>query len=30
VRARVDGDRMEGTIESTLAATTKFAASRLN
>ncbi|MCA3069376.1 MAG: class I SAM-dependent methyltransferase [Rhodocyclaceae bacterium] len=29
VRARVDGDRMEGTIESTLSATTRFAASRL-
>ena len=29
VRARVDGERMEGTVESTFAATTKFAASRL-
>jgi|LNFM01.1.fsa_nt_gb SAM-dependent methyltransferase len=28
VRARVDGDRMDGTIESTIAATTKFAAAR--
>jgi SAM-dependent methyltransferase len=30
VRARVDGDRMQGTIESTLAATTPFGATRLN
>ena len=30
VRARVEGDRMEGTVESTLAATTRFSASRLN
>jgi hypothetical protein len=29
VRARVDGDRMEGSIESTIAATTAFAASRI-
>ena len=29
VRARVDGDRMEGSIESTIAATTKFAATRI-